>query len=62
MHIQQVGVEAVITNDLKLAANFGTRYQEINARFAQMVLNLPEPYRTLMLPQVLTTIELLTNL
>jgi hypothetical protein len=54
MHIQQVGVEAVITNDLKLAAHFRMRYKEINTRFAQMVLNLPEPYRTLMLPKVLT--------
>jgi hypothetical protein len=61
MPIRQVGVEAVITNDLKLAANFGTRYEEIKARFAQMVRNLPEPYHTLMLPKVFTTIEVLTN-
>jgi hypothetical protein len=62
MQTQQVGVEAVITNDRKLAAHFGTRYEEIHLRFAQMVRNLPEPYRILLLPKVLTTIEVLTHI
>jgi len=58
---QQIGVEVVVTNDLKLATNFQTKYGEIRDRFEKMVLNLPEPYCTLKLPHVMTATEVLIS-
>lgn len=52
--LQRLGVDTIITSDLKLVTNFKTRYIEIQKRFDQMVMNLPEPYHSLSLPVVLT--------
>jgi hypothetical protein len=50
-----VGVQAVVTSDLRMAANYHTHSAEISNRFEQMALNLPEPYQQLRLPEVVTT-------
>lgn len=54
-----VGVEAIVTGDLKLAAHFNAKYAEIKERFDNMILNLSEPYRQLTLPAVITTAAVL---
>ncbi len=46
---QRVGVDAIIT-----------LYGKIENRFHDMTLNLPEPYKQLRLPQVVTTATVLT--
>ncbi len=56
---QTIGVDAVITTDLKLAARYQEKYTEIEGRFKDMVSNLPELYRMLSLPQVMTTATIL---
>jgi hypothetical protein len=58
---QQIGVEAVVTNDLRLKANFQARLSVIRAHFARMIGQLSEPYQGLTLPKVATTAEVLTN-
>jgi hypothetical protein len=57
---QTVGVDAIITTDIRLADNYNHGYAEIANRFNDMILNLPEPYRPLKLPQVVTTATVLT--
>ena len=54
-----VGVDAIITTDNRLADHYKQRHAEIN-RFHDMILNLPESYRQLTLPQVVTTAKVLT--
>ncbi|MCI0491159.1 MAG: hypothetical protein L0229_31605 [Blastocatellia bacterium] len=61
VHLQKAGIDAVVTNDLKLAANFHTRYLEIDGRFAEMVQNLSDPHRALKLPRIITVAEVLTG-
>lgn len=62
LHSQRVGVEVVITNDLRLAANFSTRITAIRNHFEQMIIQLPEPYRGLTLPKIVVTAAVLTDL
>ena len=57
---QTVGVEAIITTDIRLADRYNQRHPEIKNRFNDMITNLPEAYRQLELPQVLTTATVLT--
>lgn len=56
-----IGVEAIVTADLKLAANYQGNYAEIEHRFKEMVNVLAGIYATLSLPQVLTTTQVLTK-
>ncbi len=58
---QRIGVEAVVTNDLKLRAHFHVRLPAIRDHFAQMIVQLSEPYRGLTLPRVVATAEVLTD-
>jgi len=51
---RNVGVDVIITGDLGLATNFNTRYAEIKERFDMMTPNLPESYRSLLLPEIVT--------
>ena len=57
---QTVGVDAIITTDMRLADRYNQRNPEINNRFNDMITNLPEAYRQLRLPQVVTTATVLT--
>ena len=50
-----------MTNDVKLAANFTTRFNTIQEHFANMVSQLPEPYQELTLPIVVATAEVLAE-
>jgi hypothetical protein len=50
-----VGVDAIITTDIRLAEHYERRHVEIKHRFDDMVVNLLETYAVLRLPQVLTT-------
>ena len=56
-----VGVDAIITTDIRLAEHYERRQAEIKNRFHDMIVNLPEPYAALRLPQVLTTAAILAN-
>lgn len=58
-NLQTAGVEVIVTNDFKLATNFNAQQVKIQARFEQMIFNLPEPYASLKLPAVMTTAALL---
>ena len=58
-NLQVAGVEVIVTNDFKLAANFAAQQMKIQARFEQMIFSLPEPYASLKLPAVMTTAALL---
>lgn len=55
-----VGVDAIITTDIRLADHYSHGYTEIESRFNDMILNLPESYRRLRLPKVVTTATVLT--
>jgi hypothetical protein len=55
-----VGVDAIITTDIRLAEHYERRQAEIKNRFNDMIVNLPEPYAALRLPQVLTTAVILS--
>lgn len=57
----QLGVEYVVTTDLRMVTNYQTRFAEINDRFDQMVVNLPAPYQQATLPQVITPQAILTE-
>jgi hypothetical protein len=59
--LSSLGVEAIITTDLKLAAKYQDNYVEIERRFEEMVNALAGTYATLSLPQVLTTTEVLAK-
>lgn len=54
---QRIGVEAVITNDLRMATNFRTRLTVLERQFSQVIVRLPEPYRKSTLPMVTTPPE-----
>lgn len=54
-----VGVDAIITTDVRLAEHYGRRYTEIHNRFDDMIMNLPQAYAVVRLPQVLTTTAIL---
>jgi hypothetical protein len=54
-----VGVEAIITTDIRLAEHYERRTAEIKKRFDDMIVNLPQAYAVLSLPKVLTTAAIL---
>lgn len=54
-----IGVDAIITTDIRLAEHYERRHAEIQTRFDDMIAKLPEPYAVLKLPQVLTTAAIL---
>ncbi len=58
---RSIGVEAIVTADIKLAAHYEAGYAEIEDRFEEMVVNLPESYAELTLPLVVTTATILTK-
>lgn len=58
---ESVGVDTIITADTKLAAHYAARYTEIEGRFEEMVVNLPERYPELTLPLVVTTATILAK-
>lgn len=49
-----LGAGAIVTGDLKMVTNFNTQQAEIKERFDRMAENLPEPYRSASLPEVVT--------
>ena len=57
---QSVGVDAIITTDIRMADRYNEKHSEIDTRFDDMITNLPEAYRQLRLPRVLTTVTVLT--
>jgi hypothetical protein len=57
---QTVGVDAIITTDIRLADRYSQRHPEIKGRFDNMIVSLPEPYRRLTLPQIVTSATVLT--
>jgi hypothetical protein len=57
---QTVGVDSIITTDIRLADRYNQRHPEIKTRFNDMITNLPEAYRELRLSHVLTTATVLT--
>lgn len=62
LQLQRIGVEAVITNDFRLATNFRARLTALENYFAQMIVQLSDPYTRLTLPTVMTTAEVLADL
>ena len=60
VELKTVGVDAIITTDIRLAEHYGRRHPEIKNRFDDMIVNLPESYAALRLPQVLTTAAILS--
>ena len=59
--IPSIGVEAIVTNDLKLATHFYAHHAEIVHRFHDMIAQLPAPYAALTLPAVVTTASILAQ-
>jgi hypothetical protein len=59
--VPSVGVEAIVTNDVRLATNFHTHQAEIACRFYDMIAQLPAPYAALTLPTVVTTSSILAQ-
>jgi hypothetical protein len=51
----------VVTNDLRLRANFTARATTIKDSFENMVRQLSEPYRVLTLPRIVATAAVLTD-
>ena len=51
---QRLGVDAIVTGDLRMVTNFNTRYAEIKERFDRLTVSLPEPYHSLALPEIAT--------
>jgi hypothetical protein len=59
IQLQTVGVDPIITTDIRLADHYHERHSGIEDRFNDMISDLPEPYAGLGLPQVVTTARLL---
>lgn len=57
---KSIGVDAIVTTDVRLAEHYERRHAEIRNRFSDMVVNLPEAYAVVRLPQVLTTAAILS--
>lgn len=57
----QIGTDAIVTTDIKLAARFENNFTGIEQRFKEMISALSGVYNTLDLPQVLTTADVLIN-
>jgi hypothetical protein len=60
-HRASIGVEAIVTNDLKLATHFHAHQAEIVHRFQDMIAQLPTPYAALTLPEIVTTANILSQ-
>lgn len=56
----QIGTEAIVTADLRLAARYEDNFAEIEQCFKEMVNALSGVYATLTLPRVFTTADVLT--
>lgn len=61
LHTQSIGVETVITNDLKLKTHFTARFSAIRDSFENMVTHLPDPYHELTLPRIVAVAEVLAD-
>ena len=61
VNVAQVGVQTLVTNDLRLARHFQAHQAEIARRFGEMKAQLPEPYVILTLPDVVTTTSILVR-
>jgi hypothetical protein len=57
---QTLGVDAIITTDIRLAEHYDRRHAEIKIRFDDMIVNLPEAYARVTLPLVVTAATVLT--
>ena len=57
---QTLGVDAIITTDIRLAEQYERRHAEIKIRFDDMIVSLPEAYARVTLPQVVTAATVLT--
>jgi len=57
-----VGVEMVLTNDLRMQARYERGFPRIEARFSRMARQLRMPYREATLPEVVSAEELWTRL
>ena len=62
LSMPSLGVETIVTNDLRLASHFRTRYVEIEHRFNEMIAQLSGPYTLVALPEVVTTASILAGL
>ncbi|MGE0128886.1 MAG: hypothetical protein AB7U82_12470 [Blastocatellales bacterium] len=60
-HSRIANVEAIVTNDLKLANNFKAQKANIEDRFKRMTSDLLDPYSSLTLPEVMTTADALAS-
>jgi hypothetical protein len=61
LRIPGIGVEAIVTNDVKLATHFHTHSAEIAHRFREMIVQLQAPYTTVTLLAVVTTASILAR-
>ena len=59
---ETVGVEMVLTNDLRMQARYARGFPRITARFTRMTRQLRAPYREAALPEVVSAEELWTQL
>ena len=57
---QAVGVDAIVTTDIRLAEHYRQRHHEIKNQFDEMILNLRESYTGVTLPRVVTTATVLS--
>ena len=57
-----LGIEIVLTNDLRMKANYEQSFLQIEARFARMVRQLKTPYQLATLPEVVSVNELQSQL
>ena len=55
-----LGIDAIITTDIRLAEHYIQRNTEIKNRFNDMILNLPESHAGFTLPRVVTAVAVLT--
>jgi hypothetical protein len=61
LRVPSIGVEAIVTNDVKLATHFHAHTAEITYRFHAMIAQLPAPYAAVTLPAVVTTASILAQ-
>ncbi len=54
-----VGVDVIVTTDIKMSARYGNNFDVIQSRFSDLVTNLSPAYAALRLPQVKTTVYVL---
>lgn len=54
-----VGVDMIVTTDLKMALRYNQNFNEIQSRFNDMRTNLTPAYAALRLPEILTSADVL---